>query len=259
MTWEQVEDAAIVDKLGQLGEPIAVFAVRGAGFLRKLVLAPALIGAGLTLELLLIGVLHIHNHELLFVGVVLILSGITLVVRALRNRGLRVVVFPEGLVRLHRGEAQGLCWEEIDQVWQRKNEGSNWAMRAWRGILTLKVQTADGRRLTFDDSLPRLADLAQIICGETLPFLWPQAQAAWESGTPLDFGKLRISQQGLSQGKETLPWSALQKIKINGAQLLVYKKGKWTHSLNFSLSDIPNSHVLLALLEQRVRVEKSSN
>ena len=54
MTWEQVEDAAIVDKLGQLGEPTAEFAVRGAGFLRKLVLAPALIGAGLTLEVFLI-------------------------------------------------------------------------------------------------------------------------------------------------------------------------------------------------------------
>src|SRR5438128_1316808 len=207
MTWEQVEDAAIVDKLTQLGEPTAEFAVRGAGLMRKLVLAPMLIGAGLTLEILLIGVLHVHDYHFLILGMVLVLSGITLVVRALRNRGLRVVVFPEGLVRLHRGEAQALCWEEIDQVWQKKNEGTHWVMRAWRGILTLKVQTADGRRLTFDDSLPRLAELAQIICRETFPFLWPPAQDACESGKTLDFGKLRISRQGLSQGKETLPWS----------------------------------------------------
>jgi len=258
MTWEQLEDAANEDKLAQLGEPKAEFAVRGAGFVRKLVLAPLLIGAGLTLEVLLIGVLHIHHYDLLLLGVVLVLSGVTLVVRAFRNRGLRVLVFPEGLVRLHRGEAQAFCWEEIDQVWQKKNEGAHWATRAWRGVLTLKVQTADGRRLSFDDSLPRLAELAQILCRETLPFLRPQAEAACEAGNTLHFGKLRMSRQGLSQGKETLPWSDLQKIKVNGVQLLIYKKGKWTHSLNCSLADVPNAHVLLALLEQRVRVEKPS-
>src|SRR5207302_10327628 len=141
-----------------------------------------LIGAGLVLEILLIGVLHLHHYDLLILGVVLVLSGVTLVVRALRNRGLRVLVFPEGLVRLHRGEVQAFCWEEIDQVWQKKNEGAHWTTRAWRGALTLRMQTTDGQWLLFDDSLPRLVELAQLIYRETLPFLGPQAQAAWEAG-----------------------------------------------------------------------------
>lgn len=258
MTWEQLEDAALEDKLAELGEPITEFAVRGAGFVRNLVLAPLLIAAGLTLEVVLIGVLHLHHYDLLLLGVALIVSGITLVVRAFRNRGLRVLVFPEGLVRLHRGEAQALFWEEIDQIWQKKIEGAHWAARAWRGALTLKVEAADGRRLSFDDSLPRVAELAQILCRQTLPFLWPRAEAAYEAGQTLHFAKLRLSKEGLSQGKETLPWSDVQKVKVNSAQLLIHKKGKWTPSLYFSLADVPNTHVLLAVLEKRVPVEKSS-
>ncbi len=258
MIGESLEAAALEDKLSQLGKPTAEFAVRGAGFVRNLVLAPMLIGTGLTLEILLIGVLHIHHYDLLFLGVLLIVSGITLVVRAVRNRGLRVVVYPEGLVQLHRGEARALCWEEISQVWQKKNDGFHLATRAWRGLQTLRLQTADGRRLTFDDSLPRLAELSEIVCEATLPFLWLTAQATLESGRALHFGNLRVSQQGLGRGKETWPWSDVQKIKINTGQLSAYKKGKWTPGLVFALSEMPNSHVLVALLEERVLVEKSS-
>jgi hypothetical protein len=258
MMWEQFEDLAIENKIAQLGEPTAQFAVRGLGFLRNLFLAPLLIGAGVALDALLIGVLHVHQHELLLLGIVLVLSGVMLVVRSLRNRGLQVLVFPEGLVRLHRGQAQAFCWEEIDQVWQKKSERAHWTARAWRGLLTLTVQAADGRRMTFDDSLPRLAQLALIVRRETLPFLLSHARVTYEAGQSLDFGKLHISRRGLSHRKETLPWSVVQKVKVHGPDLLFYKKGKWTHSLNITVSDIPNPHVLLALLEEVVPVEKSS-
>jgi hypothetical protein len=258
MTWEPIEDFAIEDKIAQLGEPTTEFAVRGLGFLRNMVLAPLLVVAGLALEIVLIGVLHVHQHELLILGIVMVLSGVMLVVRAFRNRGLRVLVFPEGLVRLHRGRAQAFCWEDVNLVWQKKSDASHSIGRAWQGALTLTVQALDGRRMSFDDSLPRLAELAQIVRGETLPFLWPRTRAAFDAGHVLDFGKLSISRQGLSQGKETFPWSDLQKVKVNGADLLIYKKGKRMHSKSTPISDIPNSHVLLALIEQTIPVERSS-
>lgn len=257
MTAEPYEDVALESKIAQLGEPTAEFAVRGLGFLRHLVLAPLLIVAGLALEIILIGVLHVHQHELLLLGVVLVLSGVMLVVRAFRNRGLRVLVFPEGLVRFHRGQAQAFCWEEINLVWQKKSSDAHWVGRAWQGALTLTVQTVDGRRMSFDDSLPRLAELDQIIRRETLPYIWPQTRAPFDAGQTLTFGKLALNRQGLSYGKETFRWSDLQKVKIDGAQLFIYKKGKWMHSRNITVSEIPNFHVLLSLIEQMVRVEKS--
>jgi hypothetical protein len=183
---------------------------------------------------------------------------VILLVRAWQNRGLRVLVFPEGLVRCHPQKMQALFWEEIDQVCLKRSLGSHGAARLWRGFLTLTVQTADGRRMAFDDSLPNLLQLAQIIQRETLPHLLPRARAVYEEGKALAFGKLVISQRGLSQDKIALPWAEVQKVKWNGMELWIYKKGKWTHSIHFTGWDIANFHALLALLEQRVRVEKSS-
>jgi hypothetical protein len=255
MTGEDFEDVAIEDKIAQLGEPTVEFTVRGLAFFRRLALAPLLIASGLILEIVLIGVLHLHNYEILLPGIFLIGSGVMLLVRAVRSRGLRVMVFPEGLVRLQRGRAVAFWWEEISQIWQKKGGGSHWMGRAW---WSLTVQTVDGRRMIFDDSLPRLEQLTQIVRRESMTFLWPRYLADYEMGKELSFGKLRISQRGLSHGKETLPWSDLQKARFDGAQLLIYRKGKWTHSVACSVSDIPNFHVLLALLEQRVRVETPS-
>ena len=255
MTGEEFEDVAIEDKIAQLGEPTAEFAVRGLAFLRSLVLAPLLVGGGLVLEILLIGVLHVHHYEILLPGIVLIGSGVMLVVQAFRNRGLRVLVFPEGILRLQRGRAAAFWWEEIEQVWQKKSGGSHWFGRSsW----SLIVQTADGRRMSFDDSLPRLQQLVQLVHRQSLALLWPRFLADYEAGKTLDFGKLRVSQRGLSHGKETLTWLDMQKAKVQGSQLLIYRKGKWTRFLTFTVSDIPNFHVLLALLEQRVPVERSS-
>ena len=258
MTGEYAEDVAGEDELAPLGEPTAEFAVRGLALFRRLVLAPILIGAGVALEAALIAVLHVHQHELLLLGVILILSGVMLLVRAWRNRGLRVLVYPEGLVRCHPQKVQALFWEEIDQVCLKRSLGYHGAARIWRGFLTLTVQTADGRRMVFDDSLPNLRQLAQIIQRETLPYLLPRATAAYEEGKALSFGKLILTQRGLSLDRIALPWSDVQKVKMGRTELLIFKKGKWTHSIRFAGGDIPNFHVLVALLEQRVRVEKSS-
>jgi hypothetical protein len=258
MTWEYVEDVAGDVELAQLGEPTAEFAVRGLALYRRLILAPVLIGAGLALEVALIAVLHVHQHELLLLGALLIFSGAMLLVRAWRNRGLRVLVFPEGLVRCHPQKVQAFFWEEIDQVCLKKSLGSHGTAGLWRGFLTLTVQTTDDRRMTFDDSLPSLMELTELIQRETLRFLLPRALATYEEGKALAFGKLLLSQRGLSQEKLALPWSDVQKVKMGKIELLIYKKGKWTHSIRFTGWDIPNFHVLVALLEQRVRVEKAS-
>src|SRR5262245_49265579 len=98
MTWEYAEDIAIEDKLAQLGEPTAEFAVRGLRLLRNLVLGTVLMTLGLAIEVLVIGLFRHHNFETILLGLALILSGVMLAVRAIRNWGLRVLVFPEGLV-----------------------------------------------------------------------------------------------------------------------------------------------------------------
>ena len=86
--------------------------------------------------------------------------------------------------------------------------------------------------------------------------LWLAYSAGRQSGgaSMLDFGALRLSQSGLSSGGQRLPWREVQKIESNAAQLSVSKKKKWGHWANVADSEIPNFHVLKALLEQAIPV-----
>jgi hypothetical protein len=237
----------IDEKIAVLGDPIAEFAVRGRVFLRNLVIAPLLLLLGIAIE---IGAFwgHAFNHfHIIAIGGFLILMAVMLVVRAVRNRGLRVLVFPEGLVRLWRGDGQSVFWNEVDKIWKRKIDG-HWA-RAWQGSLVLKIERYDGRTMEFDDSLPRLDNLSEIIHRETLPYLLPQAAEDFTSGRTIAFGKLRVDRAGLKHESISIPWGDVQEIRVDDSLVAVYKKGKWSRWCQVPIAEIPNLHVLLALAQ----------
>jgi hypothetical protein len=238
----------ILEKLALLGEPTAEFAVRGRRLFRNLVLAPLLILAGVGIDVLVFSIGHGgHLAKLVVLGIFLIIMGIMLVVRALRNRGLRVLLFPEGIVRVLRGEVETLFWDEIDQVIQTKNDHS-WA-RAWQGPLVFIVQRKD-RAVHFDDALPRLKELGAILHRETLPQLLARARAECQAGRSLQFGKLRLSRLGITQDNDTLAWEDIQTIKLEEDEVTFQKKDKWSTWFRGTVSDIPNFHVFRVLVPE---------
>jgi len=235
------------DKLAILGEPRAEFAVRGRLLLRNFIVAPVLVLAGAAIELMAILFLR-HSFELISIGIGLILAGIMLVVRGYRNRGLRVLVFPEGLIRMCRGAGQAMFWDEIETVWRRKTEG-HWEA-IFKGSLTYAIQRADGKSIHFDDAVPRLDELGKILKKQTFPHLWPRYLAAFDKGASIDFGKVRLSRRGLSTESGKLGWHEVQEIKFEENKAAISKKGKWTAWFQCSVSEIPNYHVFKALTER---------
>ncbi len=233
------------EKLTLLGEPTAEFVVGPRALLRNFVSGSLLILVGVGIETLFFVIgLHGQIPKILILGVFCVLMGTMLVVRAWQSRGLRVLVFPEGVVRIRRGQAQAIFWDEVDQVWQKKTEGF-WA-RIWKGSLVFILQKPD-LALQFDDSLPGLKKLGELILRNTLPFLLPRTLEAFEAGESLEFGKLKVNLQGLSHDQGTLAWADLQDIQLTADALVIYKKGKWTKWFQATVSEIPNFHVLPAL------------
>jgi hypothetical protein len=243
---EFLED--IDERIAGLGKPLAEFAVRGGVLFRNLLIAPALFLLGATIVSGAFWVRAFNHVHLIAIGISLILMGVMLSVRALRNRGLRVLIFPEGLVRLWKEDAQALFWDEVDKLWKKKSQG-HWA-RAWQGALIVKIQRNDGSSIEFDDSLPQLDKLSDILHRQTLPHLLPGAIEAYASGQSLDFGKLRVDRAGLKNETDVIRWSDIQEIKVGDDQLSVYKKGKWSRWCQTPVAEIPNAHVLRALLVQ---------
>jgi len=245
------ESNDVDDPLTALGEPRAEFAVRGWALLRNVILAPLAILAGLTIEALIF-IPKVHAHfEIFSLGIFLFLLGVMLLVRAYRSRGLRVLVFSEGILKVRHDDAQAFCWDEINVLWRKKTEG-HWE-RAIRGSLTLIAQRGDGKSISFDDALPGLKRLAAILQRETLAHLLPHYQAAYDAGSKLDFGKIGVSRRGLTANGDTLLWRDVQEVKWEENQVSVSKKGKWGRWFLGKISDIPNAHVLRALVERAMR------
>jgi hypothetical protein len=245
MDFDEPEDLS--EKLALLGEPKAEFAVRGRAFARNLVVGPLLTLGGLALDITLLFFRHV-SFELIMVGVGMILTGIMLVVRAYRNRGLRVLVFREGIVRVRGNDGQALFWDEIDSVWRKKIDG-HWE-KIWKGALNYSVERPDGKAIDFDDSIPELEELGRILNKETFVYLWPRYLAAYDNGATLDFGQVRLSKRGLSTASGNLPWLEVQEVKFEDNQFTISKKGKWTSWFQGKVAQTRNYHICKALVER---------
>src|SRR3989442_258503 len=127
---DAVSDPA--EKLAQLGPPQAEFAIGSAQFVWLLVASLFLSLGGLALTVLTVALMIWGGHgggavvfKMLLGGIVMLVGGVLLALRAYRNWGLRVLIYQVGLVRLQHSQASAFFWDEVETVWQKKNKG-NW-------------------------------------------------------------------------------------------------------------------------------------
>ena len=101
----------------ELGDPDALFQVGRGRFLAKLAVGLLLLLFGVVGNYLwwVHGPATFGHFEILFLlGVPL--TGVALLWHMYRNRGLFVLVYPTGLLRLRRGEVDSFPWAEVDHV-----------------------------------------------------------------------------------------------------------------------------------------------
>jgi hypothetical protein len=143
------------------------------------------------------------------------------------------------------------------------------------GLPFCTLRTRQGKIYTFDNTFQLLDQVGEASAGnstcvdflekEVTRHLLPVAVAAYESGQQMAFGKLRITNEGIKQGKVLLPWPlvarvALEPVKIAEGipltsqdllpDLVIYQQGEadkaWYPA---SVSKIPNVAVFVALAE----------
>jgi hypothetical protein len=238
-------------KLGELGKPLAEFAVTGGRFLRSLILAPILflLGWAVIVGMAFVAAQKLRGSigKLFVVGIVMVVGAVVMVIRALRNRGLRVLIFPEGLVRFQGEQTKTFFWDQVVSVC-RHNTKSNWHHGAL-GSLVYAVELASGETLRFDDYLPDLKRLGEMIEQRTLPYLLPLAQAALDAGETVAFGSVRVNQEGITHKKQTLPWNQVKSIEIADA-LKIKRHNKWAAWCTLPTAEVQNSHVLRAIADR---------
>jgi hypothetical protein len=275
--------------VAELGDPDAVFRISRGRFLAKLWLGVGLILGGAAVGALAfafgVGGLAVFGKFVLTLPV----FGVILLVQMYRQRGLLVLVYPTGLLRLCRGEVTSFPWDEVKEVRlkvQRAapeveaddagNVTACWlpaeapTVQIWNAKLV--VVRKDGTEATFGPALADYPRLAELVQRRTFPAAWAEARARFRAGEPVAFGDpdlglrdlevtptgLRFATQSLPRKKALpelfLPWKKFKEVVLAQGMLSVKQVGRWVPWLMLDIRHVPNPHVLFPLVAEARRL-----
>jgi hypothetical protein len=189
-----------------------------------------------------------HPSGFYILGGILLAIGMWALWTGVRERGLQVLVFPDGLTYTIRGTTEVVRWEDITEVLQQITK--HYTNGVYTGTTHIYTVRRAGRpELKFNDALKNVEQLGNTIQQETYKLLLPRAIATYNAGGILHFGKLNVSRQGLSNGKETLAWSDIKGVKLEKGVIAVSKQGKWLNWTTATVAQTPNIFVFTALAD----------
>ncbi len=255
----------------ELGDPDAVFRVGAGRVWAKLALAVGLILYGVAANYLW----WVHgprrfDHLVLMVMILPPLTGLSLLGHLYRTRGLCVLAYPTGLLRLQSGEVESYPWAEVEEVHLKadkgtlvvERDGAGEVVAAWLEVepptfqlwtAYLSVNRADGNTAKLTPAVSGYPELAVHVQRETFRALWPAVWARFRAGKSVAFGPFEAARAGLRYEKNLLPWADLSEAAVTSKNLVVKRKGKWLPWVSKDLDDVPNPHVFLALIEEARR------
>jgi hypothetical protein len=252
----------------ELGDPDAVYAVSPARFWLKFGTAAGLLGYGLAANYLwwFLGPAR-FDHLVLLVLFGPPVWGLSILRHLAKARGLHVLVYPAGLLRVQGSEVESYPWAETDEVRVRSDHGEAtfdrdtdgrmtacWVavepplLKFWDAGLTMSRQ--DGAEATFTPALADYPALAERVQRGTFAARWPELLGRLRAGETVEFGAFEVSPDGVGFGKQWLPWSDVSGTELGQKNLVVKRRGKWLPWAATELAGVPNPHLLLAAVEE---------
>lgn len=241
----------------QLGAPVAEY----RRWLRpsSIVYSVLLVVAGLLL-LLIAGAGGGGALVSFIIGLVLFVCGLIAPLIFLLNRGQRVYVFAEGLMRTKGSRSEVVRWDQVESLRQaivKITYKVLYVIPVARIVRhTYTVCQMDGTKLVFRDSLRGVEVLGDRVSRETARCLFPKALATYHAGEQVAFGDLTISKQGVSRSGKLLPWAEYQGVEVVQGVVKIQQRGKRFSWTSVQVRKMPNLLVFLNLLESIQREQR---
>jgi hypothetical protein len=239
----------------RLGAPIAAYRgglTKGLAYIINVIVALASVICFFVIWESLIK--HNSTNPLLAIGLVVLVVG--LIATALiwlislpaqrRKRTWHVYVFSDGFVFTREGYSDVARWEEVRAIWHQIMRRSYGRYGGYTRHIYI-VERFDGHRVVFDDKIKKVEQLGNLLNEQITNAMWPRTLADYQAGKVISFGPLSVSQQGVSNGRTLLPWTAIKEIKFEREGVKVHQKGKLLNWGKVSVEEIPNPLLLRAL------------
>lgn len=250
----------------ELGEPLATYRAGGRRTRIKVIVGAALVLYGIVANYVwwVHGPAHFGHVQFHLLVLPPILGG-GLLWFLYRNRGLRILVFPTGLLQLKPNEVESFPWESVATVRLRTDGGepqyrrnqfgeleSCWLpatvplIQVWNGWF--EIERLDGAKSRFKPAVADYPELARQVQEGTFAVLWPKLLVELEKGSGFPFGDLLAMREGLKLGNKSLAWSEIREVAFAHRMLQIKRHGSWRTWWIKEISQIPNPHVLFGLL-----------
>jgi hypothetical protein len=250
-----------------LGEPDETFRISRARVRTKFWTGMGLIfGSILAIALMVVLGLGFDAAVLAKIIHTPMIIGATILVTMYRQRGLMVLVYPTGLLRLQRGAAVSFPWDEIEEVrlkiqrldapeltYDEDGEPKQcWlpseapSLMVWQASMTL--ERADGAEAHISPAIADYDRLVKLVQRRTFRRLWVDARDRLLNGESVAFGDLVVTGAGLKHTSKRLAWKDFKELVIAQGRLTVKKSSGWMPWAVLDVGKVPNPHVLFALV-----------
>lgn len=209
-------------------------------------------------DIILLYIILATTGYLFYILIAIPIAAIIYGIYALIDCNLRVYQFEHGLIRAKGEQIDVIRWDAVAFVTQ--NVRSRGYYYAVGGVIaaalanrngtphSVSVQRNDGAVFKFNSTIQHVGQLIQTIQTAVLQAHMPRAMAAYNAGSPVVFGPLTLGQQGLSNGRELLPWNEVQSVDIKQGQMIVKRVGKTFSWANTNIAKIPNVFVFMSMI-----------
>jgi hypothetical protein len=166
---------------------------------------------------------------------------------ALRDRGLAVRVYSDGLVETRGGRRTIVRWGDVDGVVHSVTRRSARRVESReRQLLTLTLK--DGTRLEYSEAILKgLREMAETVQHEIMVRELPRVVSALKRGQTVTYGKIQVGHRGITSARIFYAWDSLMDAREENGRLSIMCDGTW-HSLG--LGAVPNAFVLVELVRR---------
>lgn len=104
-----------------------------------------------------------------------------------------------------------------------------------------------GRRINLSNQMAGLPRLVKMVKASIYPLVWPRVKAAFDSGEPIHFGRVKVNKSEMTISSRSIPWSEIARLYTAGGYLVVELHDN--SSRKVPTIDIPNLELLLKVVD----------
>jgi hypothetical protein len=189
---------------------------------------------------------RVARRVFFFGGIMFVVGGLV-AGRAALVRGISVKITSEGLDYQGAWRKRSCRWDEVEETtWEVRKVSTK--RQAFEPSRLFHLRCRNGQRISLDDRIPEFEVMIDCVLSELLRCLLPSYLERLRDGQTLTFGPFVVTRDGIDCQSTVIEWSQVERAWIREGTISLTKRGSWIDWGKKSVTEVPNAHLLIALV-----------